>query len=105
MSALTTSPDTFEIARSETLPLGVDMAALLLGGETIGSPAATLTDYSTGLDVTADGISGSASTAGGVVTQTLLGSGLTAGRMYRLAVSFVAGGKHWTTETLIRCVF
>ena len=105
MSALSTHPDTFEIARSETLPLGIDMAALLLDGETITSPTATLTDLSTGLDASTAGFSGSASTAGGVVTQTLVGAGLVAGRNYRLAVSFVAGGKHWTTETLIKCVF
>lgn len=98
-SVLDTNPDIFEMASTESLPLGVDMAALLAEGETISSPSATLTDLDTGLSVPAS-VSAPA-VAGSVVTQTL--TALEQDRDYRLAVSFTAGGKTWTTLTLIRC--
>lgn len=103
MSALSTQPATWQIATTETLPLGVDMAALLLEGETITSPTADLVDPDDGAAV--EGGVGMPSVAGSVVTQTITGSELTAGTTYRLVVSFVAGGKHWSTETLVRVVF
>lgn len=102
---LATTPDTFEIARTEVLPLGVDMAALLASGESVSAPSATLTDLATGLDVTATGLMGNPSVAGTVVTTTITGALMVKDRTYRLAVNFVAGGKHWSTETFILCVF
>lgn len=84
----------------ESLPLGVDVAALLLDGETISSPAATLTDVS---GAASGGTVGGSSVAGTVITQAV--SALAAGNTYRLVVAFTAGGKTWQTETLVRCVF
>jgi hypothetical protein len=81
------------------LPLGVDVAARLVDGETISDPSATLTDLDTGEERPAS--VGMSSVAGTVITQTL--TALEGDRDYRLAVTFTAGGKVWTTFTLIRC--
>lgn len=100
MTSLTfTDPAVFEMSSTETLPLGVDVAALLEDGETISAPAATLTDLDTGESV--PGSVGASSVAGTVITQAL--TALVEDRDYRLAVTFSAGGKTWTVFTLIRC--
>lgn len=103
MSELSTAPPAWHIGTTEMLPLGVDMAALLLEGESISDPTAVLLDPDDGSEVAA-GV-GAPSVAGTVITQTLTGAELVAGAAYRLVVSFTAGGKRWSTETLVRVVF
>jgi hypothetical protein len=75
MSQLQTDPRTLDQGSAETLPLAIDFAAYLAGGETVngsGAPTATLSDLTDGSS-TAGLLLGSPSVSGTRVTQTVTG--------------------------------
>lgn len=97
------TPQTYDMASTETLPLAFDLSPVLALGETVSSPSCVLTDLTTGRPHAA-GLSGSPSLATSTVTQTV--TALQPGHRYRLTLSFtVAAGKVRTVELIIECPF
>jgi hypothetical protein len=90
---------------AETIPIGISFAARLGVGETVGSspaPTITLTNLETGVSAAAS-LSGAASVASPVVTQTI--TGLTADTDYELAVTAtIAGASPARRETVLHIV-
>lgn len=100
VSQLETQPPVLDVATVETLPLAFDVSALLAPGDSVASPAATLTDLTTGLALRAP----AAIPSGTDVLVTV--SGLAAGHRYRLVVAFTAASlKVLATDVLLNCVF
>jgi hypothetical protein len=103
VSTVFVEPSSFQMASSETLPLGFDPTALLDAGEQVLSPSCTLTNIATDSPYAA-GLSGSPSVVNGVIRQTV--TGLRAKQKYRMAVSFTpVAGKTWTMVLEISCPF
>lgn len=104
MSQLQTDPRTMDMGSAETLPLAIDFAAYLAGGETVngsGAPTATLADLTDGSSTTGM-LLGSPSVSGSKVTQTV--TALRAGHRYRLEVVIrPVAGKVWAAELEINC--
>jgi len=99
--SLAVSPDSFEMASQETLPITFDAASLLLGGETISLASAELIQLDTGLDYAA-GKLGPVAVAGSALTQTV--TALVPRKRYRLIIQFtVAANKTWAPYLLIEC--
>jgi hypothetical protein len=99
VNEILTVPPALDVATPETLPLAFDVSALLDGGDTVTSPAATLTDLMTGAVTTP------AATASG--TDVLVSvTGLASGHAYRLVATFTAAtGKVLSTAVDLSCVF
>lgn len=103
MTTLAVVPASWEMASTETLPLGFTTTPLLGAGETPSSPSVLLVDLYSG-QPHAGGLSGSPSVSGNVITQTV--TKLQAQHQYRLLVTFTAAaGKVWTMELILDCVF
>jgi len=99
--SLAVSPDSFEMASQETLPITFDATSLLLVGETISVANAELIQLDTGVDY-ANGKLGPVAIAGTQVTQTV--TGLVPRKRYRLVIQFtVAANKTWAPYLLIEC--
>lgn len=96
MSELSTVPATVEMATTDVVPVEVDMTAQLPSGGSVTSPVCTLT----AADGTAVILADDPVVAGNVVTQTVRGSALTAGQIYRLRIAYTAAvGVTFTTVT------
>lgn len=104
MTALSTNPPSFQMASTETLPLGQDFGPLLEEGESITALSVTLTDMRTGAARPAS-LSGEPELSGTVCTQVV--TALKPGDTYRLSATGVvlAGVREWTIETLLVCLF
>ncbi len=101
MSQLSTTPDTVEMASTETKTVTINFAAEL-GTATIVSTAATLKNLYTGVNH-ATGL-GTRTNTTTVVDQTL--TALEAGAKYRLAVTVTDSiGEVTTSETTVICQF
>ena len=99
--SLAVSPDSFEMASQETLPITFDATSLLLVGETISVASAELIQLDTGIDYM-NGKLGPVAVAGAQVTQTV--TGLLPRKRYRLVIQFtVAANKTWAPYLLIEC--
>jgi len=99
--SLAVSPDSFEMASQETLPITFDASSLLLVGETISVASAQLIQLDTGVDHVS-GRMGPVAVAGTQVTQTV--TGLVPRKHYRLVIQFtVAVNKTWAPYLLIEC--
>lgn len=103
IEALQVTPNVFPMASFETLPLTFNTAARLLVGEAPTDATATLVDKRSNASYS-NGLSGSASINGNIITQTV--TNLQAGHRYWLFVSFTAAvGKRWTGVLEIVCPF
>jgi len=104
---LLTNPQRVQMSRSETLPLGWDMTAILDEGDDITSPVITVTKVKPGpiIDVTDDAVSGAAFVDQNIVTQTIDGAALTRGHLYEILVTFEAAtGKNISVMTMLECL-
>jgi len=103
VSLLDTDPPSRDMATSETLPFGFDVSALLLGGESVTLPTSTLRDTQKNTNVA--GLA-APTVSGNIITQSVVGSSLTAGHTYWLVVSFQAAtGKIWSVRLVLVCLF
>jgi hypothetical protein len=101
-SEIPVSPNPFEMASQETLPLTFDATPILLPGETISAPTASLTQIDNGQDYSAAGLLGTVAVAGNLLTTTV--TGLVPRKNYRLVVQFSAApNKVWAPSLLINC--
>ena len=99
---LSVSPNVFELASQETLPLSFDATPILLEGQTVAWAQATLTQIDNGQDVSAGGLIGPVAVAGPQLTATV--TSLTPRKRYRLVIQFeVAANKVWAPYLLIEC--
>jgi hypothetical protein len=97
VSALDVSPANASIATSEVLPWGFDFAALLNPGESVSAAASTMVDVTNPANPTPVTLTdlpqlpqvGAVPPYTTVVTQTVRGSNLVAGHLYRLSVSVI----------------
>jgi hypothetical protein len=81
-------PSSYKMTVNETIPLALDMTESLPQGDSVVAVASTaLIEQQSGVTVATPthGISGN------VVTATIVGSTMTAGRQYTLSVVFTAG--------------
>lgn len=99
---LSVSPNVFEMASQETLPLSFDATPILLEGETIAWAQATLTQIDNGVDYSSAGLIGPVAVAGSELTATV--TSLMPRKRYRLIIQFeVAANKVWAPYLLIEC--
>ena len=100
-NSIAVSPDTFQMASQETLPLAFDVADLLESGETPSDAVATLTQIDTGLDYVS-GRPGTVEINGTQLTQVV--TQLLPTKRYRLVIRFtVAPSKTWAPYLLLEC--
>ena len=96
------SPNVFEMASQETLPLAFDVSPILLEGETVAWAQATLVQIDNGQDVSSAGLIGPVAVAGTELVQTV--TSLLPRKRYRLVIQFeVAANKVWAPYLLIDC--
>jgi hypothetical protein len=88
---IVTVPPSNNQLTTETIPWAIDLTNAIGGGSLQPSPSCTLTDItqSRAVDVP---LEDAATVAGKVVTQIVRGSVLAAGHIYRLVLTFGAGG-------------
>lgn len=96
---LITDPPNLDMATTETLPYVVDVTNYLGAADTVGSVSPVLTYLSTGKTVS--GALGSSSISGNVITIPILGSGLSYGQQYQIAVTFQGSSSKVATYTSI----
>src|SRR5215204_3388085 len=97
-STISLCPDTFEMGSYETLPIGFDIASLLVESETPTNARTNLIQIDTGLDY-GPGHPTIPSIQGTRLVQTL--TALEAGKRYRLIIQFdAATGKTWAPSLL-----
>ena len=103
MSNLLVQPPTFDMASSETLPLGFDVSNVVGLNDTVSAPTCTLTDVLTNTSYPA-GLIGNASVNGNVITQVV--TGLVPMHNYRLVVTWVGNtNKDPSVALTISCPF
>lgn len=96
---LSTTPAGFEMATTETLPLGFDATALLAGGQTISAPSSVLLNVETGAVVT---LADAPTVLGNVITQIIRGpTQLLLNEKFALSVTFTAAANTTWTMVLI----
>lgn len=96
---LITDPPGFDMATTETYPYIVDVTNYLGASDTVGSVSPVVTYVSTGKTVS--GALGSSSISGNIITIPVLGSGLSYGQQYQIAVTFQGSSSKVATYTSI----
>jgi hypothetical protein len=102
---LTTDPATFDIGTPELIPLGVSFAARLAVGESVASVISRSITHKASGAVIAAALSGSASLASPVVTQTIDPSTLSRNAEYEYVVTVAIGSRRESSITILRVVF
>ena len=99
---LLVSPNVFEMASQETLPISFDATPILVEGETIAWAQAQLVQIDNGEDVSTTGLIGPVAVAGSELVATV--TSLLPRKRYRLVIQFeVAPNKVWAPSLLIEC--
>lgn len=88
------------MATTETLPLGIDVSALI-GTDTPTGITAEMVDTRNGVTAAV----GAPTLVGNVITTVVTGSALEPQTVYRLSVTFTAGDATWTSAVTITVPF
>lgn len=106
-TAVSTNPSSIDMVEGESLPLTVNVAALVEGGETVSAPSAKLWRVTPPdqADVDDSALLTTAPVLAGATTIRQTVSGLVRDRTYRLVLLFtVAVNKRWGVVLVIRVV-
>ena len=96
------TPNDFEMASKETLPLTFDATPIMLPGESVIVATASLTQLDNGVDYSTTGLLGPVTIAGNDLTATV--TALLPRKRYRLVIQFeVAANKVWAPSLTIDC--